>query len=288
MQVSPSMPGEVPAPADRLVPADRTAGAAASTDSAAPSDPPSGRDPALVRAMFDALAPRYDLFNDVLSAGIHRRWRARAIDALAPEDGRRYLDLCAGTLDLALAILARAPRAQVTGVDFSLPMLARGCAKSRERAGRRGGAPVRPVAADALRLPFPDRTFAGCTIGFGLRNLADYGAGLAEIRRVLEPGGRVAVLEFTTPPGRLFRAVYHGYFHHVLPRLGARIAGNPGTARYLPDSVSRFPGPAALAALLEDGGFTEVRWRLLTRGIAALHTGVRAPGTGRDVPRARE
>ncbi len=233
-----------------------------------------GRDPVRVRAMFDALAPRYDLFNDILSAGIHRRWRVRAVDALAPARGRRYLDLCAGTLDLACQVAARAPEATVVGADFSLPMLSRGRAKTAA-ATRSAAGPVFPLAADALSLPFPAAAFAGCAIGFGLRNLADWDAGLAEIGRVLEPGGRLVVLEFTTPPGRLFRAAYHGYFHHVLPRLGALIAGDPGTARYLPESVARFPDAAGLAAMMQGAGFSEVRWRLLTGGIAALHTGVR-------------
>lgn len=227
-----------------------------------------GRDPDHVRAMFDRLAPRYDLFNDVLSAGVHRLWRRRAIDALGPQGGRSYLDLCAGTLDLARLIAARAPGARVIGADFSLPMLNRG----RERLG---AASVSPVAADALRLPFSNAAFAGCTIGFGLRNLADFPAGLTEMARVLEPGGRLVVLEFTTPPGRLFRTAYHAYFHHVLPRIGAWIAGDPGTSRYLPDTVARFPGPEPLADMMRRAGFTTVRWSFLTGGIAAIHVGSR-------------
>lgn len=220
--------------------------------------------------MFDALAPRYDFFNDVLSAGVHRRWRARAVSALAPSGNHRYLDLCAGTLDLACLIAVQAPAARVAGADFSLPMLRRGLTKAREI-----DAAVWPIAADALRLPLPDGAFAGCTIGFGLRNLADWAGGLSEIARVLEPGGRLVVLEFSTPPGRLFRAAYHGYFHHVLPRLGAWIAGDPETSRYLPDSVARFPTVSELAQMMRAAGFAQVRWRLLTGGIAALHTGVR-------------
>ncbi|MGH7542587.1 MAG: class I SAM-dependent methyltransferase [Gemmatimonadota bacterium] len=223
---------------------------------------------AAVRRMFDRIAPRYDLFNDLLSAGVHRRWRERAVDALAPRPGRRYLDLCAGTLDLAAAVRERAPRAAVVGADFSLPMLARGAAKL-------GPDAPAAVAGDALRLPFADRTFAGCTIAFGLRNLADFEAGLAEMRRVLEPGGRLVVLEFTTPPGPLFRRVYHLYFHHVLPVAGGMIAGDRSAARYLPESVAEFPDGASLAALVRGAGFADVRFGYLTRGIAAIHTGVR-------------
>ncbi len=235
---------------------------------------------ARVREMFDAIAPRYDLFNDVLSAGIHRRWRTDAVDLLDPAPGGAYLDLCAGTLDLARLVAARAPGARVVGADFSLPMLAQGRAKlaAPKLAHREPGIQpaVLPIAADALRLPFPEAAFRGVIIGFGLRNLADLGAGLGEMARVLEPGGRLVVLEFTIPPGRVFRGLYHAYFHHVLPRVGAWISGQAPAARYLPDSVSRFPRAGELAELLAAAGFERVRWRYLTRGIAALHVGYKA------------
>ena len=223
---------------------------------------------AWVRSMFDRLAPRYDLFNDLLSVGVHRRWRRHAIAALAPDPGGRYLDLCAGTLDLARAVVETAPGARVAAADFALAMLERGRAKLTAEE------PVWPLAADALALPFPDGTFAGCIIGFGLRNLVDPLAGLAEMRRVLAPGGRLVVLEFTTPPGAWFRAAYHSYFHHALPRLGALVAGQKDGPRYLPASVARFPDAPALAELMAASGFERVRWRLLTRGIAALHAGI--------------
>jgi demethylmenaquinone methyltransferase/2-methoxy-6-polyprenyl-1,4-benzoquinol methylase len=219
--------------------------------------------------MFDSIAPRYDLFNDLLSVGIHRFWRADAIDSLAPVPGHRYLDLCAGTLDLARAITTRAPGAIAVGADFSLPMLERGARKLNHREA------VFSVAADALALPVANRVFAGCTIGFGLRNLVDYAAGLSEMRRVLEPGGRLVVLEFTTPPGKLFRTLYHSYFHHLLPHAGALISGDPDAARYLPNSVTDFPDCEALSDMLTNVGFSRVRYRLLSGGIAALHTGVR-------------
>lgn len=223
-----------------------------------------------VRSMFDRIAPRYDRFNDLLSAGVHRRWRGRSIDALAPRGGEAFLDLCAGTMDLAVAISERAPGARVVGADFAIRMLACG----REKAVSAPGA-VRPVAADALALPFRDDAFDGITIGFGLRNLADYLAGLAEMRRVLVPGGRLVVLEFTTPPNKVFRALYHGYFHHVLPRAGALISRDPAAARYLPESVKVFPDVRSLAGLLREAGFARVRYRFLTGGIAALHLGVK-------------
>jgi demethylmenaquinone methyltransferase/2-methoxy-6-polyprenyl-1,4-benzoquinol methylase len=154
-------------------------------------------------------------------------------------------------------------------------MLTHGRAKLDPTKLSRGDAGIQPVAADALRLPFADGAFRGLIIGFGLRNLADPREGLLEMARVLEPGGRLVVLEFTTPPGRVFRSVYHAYFHHVLPRAGAWISGEPAAARYLPDSVSRFPRAAELAELVAACGFERVRYRYLTRGIAALHIGSR-------------
>lgn len=232
--------------------------------------PPADEKAAWVRAMFDRIAPRYDLFNDVLSLGVHRGWRARAIDALDPRPAGRYLDVCAGTLDLARGVADRAPGARVVGVDFVPRMLEAGRAKAAAAVG-----PVHPVAGDALALPVPDAVFDGCTIGFGLRNLADPAAGLAEMRRALAPGGRLVVLEFTAPPNRAFRAVYHAYFHHVLPWVGGVVAGDAAASRYLPASVARFPDPPALAGLFRDAGLDEVRWAFLSGGIAALHTGVR-------------
>lgn len=232
---------------------------------------------AWVRAMFDRLAPRYDLFNDVLSAGIHRLWRRRAIRALGPEPGARYLDLCAGTLDLARGIAGSAPGARVVAADFALEMLAHGRSKlNGDGHDPIGAASVLPVAGDALALPFPDRTFAGCIIGFGLRNLADTMRGLEEMRRVIAPGGRLVVLEFSTPPSPAFRQIYHAYFHHVLPRLGALVARQREGPWYLPASVARFPDARALGALMAEAGFARVRWRLLTGGIAAIHVGARA------------
>ena len=248
---------------------------------------------AWVRGMFDRIAPRYDLFNDVLSAGIHRRWRRQAVAALGPEPGGRYLDLCAGTLDLARAVAERAPGSLVVGTDFALAMLAQGRRKltpaSDPLARSPDGTAIWPVAGDALELPFPDATFAGCIIGFGLRNLADPPGGLVEMRRVLAPGGRLVVLEFTTPPDPAFRAVYHAYFHHVLPRLGTLVTGQRDGPRYLPASVARFPDAPSLAALLSEAGFLRVRWRLLTRGIAAIHVGIRGRhGDDRRGASARE
>jgi demethylmenaquinone methyltransferase/2-methoxy-6-polyprenyl-1,4-benzoquinol methylase len=224
-----------------------------------------------VREMFSAIAPRYDLLNHLLSLNIDRWWRRRAVNRLGWErhPGGLYLDACAGTLDLAVE-LARRPgfTGRVVGADFAPAMLRLGAGKA---------APGRVVAAaaDALELPFPDATFEGATVGFGVRNLADLDAGFAELRRVLKPGGRAVVLEFTTPPRPPLRQLYLLYFRHILPRLGGAISGHPEAYAYLPASVEAFPDPRALARKLEAVGFRDCAFHLLTGGIAAIHWGTR-------------
>jgi demethylmenaquinone methyltransferase / 2-methoxy-6-polyprenyl-1,4-benzoquinol methylase len=225
-----------------------------------------------VRRMFSSIAPRYDLLNHLLSLNVDRRWRRRAVALLGPEsspDGR-FLDNCAGTLDLAVEI-ARRPgfRGTVVGSDFALPMLLRG-ARKRERR------PIDAVCADALRLPYRDATFHGATVGFGVRNLADLDRGLREMARVLRPGGRLVILEFTTPAWQPFRALYFFYFLRVLPLIGRLISMHGSAYSYLPESVLRFPEPPELAARMEAAGFAAVSWDRLSGGIVALHTGVRA------------
>ena len=222
-----------------------------------------------VRRIFSEIAPRYDLLNHVLSLNVDRGWRRAAIGRLgwerAPEGV--YLDACAGTFDLSLALTQRPGfRGRVVASDFAHPMLVQGSAKIE-------GAPVSPVCGDSLRLPFADGTFHGATVGFGVRNLADLRTGLAELRRVLRPGARLAVLEFTTPPNRFVRAGYLFYFRRILPLVGRVVSGHPWAYTYLPESVSEFPGPAELGGLLEHEGFGRVGWELLTGGIAAVHWG---------------
>ena len=229
--------------------------------------PAPGEKAASVRRMFGDIAPRYDLLNHLLSLNIDRVWRRRAVDRLLVGRPARgwFLDACAGTLDFSLE-LARRPglEGRVVGSDFALPMLEHG-------RGKVGDAPVEPVAADALRLPFGDGTFHGATVGFGVRNLADLEAGLRELRRVLSPGGRLVILEFTTPRWQPFRGLYFFYFMQVLPRIGRLLSGHDSAYAYLPASVLEFPEPDRLAAMLRDAGFGAVRWERWTGGIVAVH-----------------
>jgi demethylmenaquinone methyltransferase / 2-methoxy-6-polyprenyl-1,4-benzoquinol methylase len=235
--------------------------------------PPPDEKATHVRRMFTSIAPRYDLLNSVLSLSIDRVWRRRAVDRLAWErtpEGT-FLDSCAGTLELALT-LARRPgfRGRVVGGDYTFAMLERGL-------GKLPGTPVAPACADALRLPFPDEAFDGATVGFGVRNLADLDAGLRESARVLKPGARLVILEFTTPGWQPFRGLYLFYFLKVLPFVGRMVSKHSSAYSYLPESVLRFPEPPELARRMEAAGFREVGWRPLSGGIAALHWGERAP-----------
>jgi demethylmenaquinone methyltransferase/2-methoxy-6-polyprenyl-1,4-benzoquinol methylase len=222
-----------------------------------------------VRTIFSEIAPRYDLLNHVLSLNVDRSWRRAAVGRLGWERAPRgsYLDTCAGTYDLSLELARRDGFAgRVIATDFARPMLVEGLAKIADR-------PVLPACADSLALPFADGTFDGAMVAFGVRNLSDVRRGLAELRRVLKPGARAVVLEFTTPPNRLVRAGYLFYFRRILPLVGRIVSGHPWAYTYLPASVSGFPGPLELEGLFEGAGFRDVGWRLLTGGIAALHWG---------------
>jgi demethylmenaquinone methyltransferase / 2-methoxy-6-polyprenyl-1,4-benzoquinol methylase len=224
-----------------------------------------------VRRMFSSIAPRYDLLNHLLSLNIDRLWRRRAVDRLdwerAPEGV--FLDNCAGTLDLAVELARRTGfRGSVMGGDFALPMLKQGSHKVERL-------PVSPLCADALALPFADASFEGATVGFGVRNLTDLEAGLREMARVLRPGARLVILDFTTPRWQPFRAFYFLYFRRVLPLIGRLISKHGSAYSYLPESVLQFPEPPELAGMMKRAGFRDVRWQALTGGIAALHWGVR-------------
>jgi len=210
-----------------------------------------------VQRMFDRIAPVYDAMNRVMTAGLDRRWRRITVEqAVRPDD--RVLDVCCGTGDLAIA--ARKRGASVVGLDFSERMLERARAKRGD---------VDWVRGDLLALPFEDGSFDAVTVGFGVRNVEDLPAALAEMRRVLRPGGRVGILEITRPRGAL-APFYRLWFDHLVPVLGRLLPGGSAYT-YLPASVRRFPGPEELSALLSAAGFTPARVRLFAGGIVALH-----------------
>ncbi|MEP6909176.1 MAG: bifunctional demethylmenaquinone methyltransferase/2-methoxy-6-polyprenyl-1,4-benzoquinol methylase UbiE [Actinomycetota bacterium] len=216
--------------------------------------PPEG-----VRRMFDRIAPVYDSMNRLMTVGLDRRWR-RETAAAVVRPGDRVLDVCCGTGDLALA--AAEAGGDVTGLDFSAPMLERARGKSAE---------VEWIEGDALALPFAEESFDAVTIGFGLRNVANVERGLEELRRVLRPGGRIAILEITRPKGAL-APFYRLWFDGVIPLAGKVLPGGSAYS-YLPASVRRFPAPDGLAKLLDEAGFDEIKWRQFAGGIVALHTG---------------
>jgi demethylmenaquinone methyltransferase/2-methoxy-6-polyprenyl-1,4-benzoquinol methylase len=224
-----------------------------------------------VRGMFARVAHRYDLANHLLSFNIDRHWRNHTVRRVRPvleKPGARVLDICCGTGDLALA-LARERRGLVFGSDFCHPMLD----AARQKADRRH---VRlPLfEADALRLPVRDASFDLVTVAFGFRNLANYGAGLDEMRRILRPEGMAAILEFSEPPGPLFASLYHFYSRRVLPWIGGALSGSRDAYTYLPESVRRFPKAYELADDMRRARFSEVGYEYMTGGIVALHVGI--------------
>ena len=226
---------------------------------------------AYVRRIFSEIAPRYDLLNHLLSFNIDRRWRARAIAQLgiARAPAGTYLDLCAGTLDVG-AQLVRTPgfSGRVIGADFAEPML-------RAGRGKAGAEVLAPVTADAVQLPLRDGSMSGAIVAFGIRNVAGLDAALAEVHRVLAPGARFVILEFSTPRAAIVRAGYHAYFHRVLPLIGGLVSGHPTAYRYLPRSVANFPVEEDLAAHMRGAGFVQVHFTSLTLGVAAIHVGER-------------
>ncbi|MDX2177302.1 MAG: bifunctional demethylmenaquinone methyltransferase/2-methoxy-6-polyprenyl-1,4-benzoquinol methylase UbiE [Candidatus Sumerlaeia bacterium] len=235
-----------------------------------PDQAPS-RDARRIRAMFAEIAPRYDLLNHLLSLNIDRLWRRetarRVLRGLRPQ---AILDVACGTGDLAVELSRQAPRARVYGADFTRPMLELATGKDRPRPA----GPVRYVEADGMRLPFPDGSFDVLTVAFGLRNMEDYDAALREFHRVLRPGGRLAVLEFTQPESELVRTVYLPYFLNILPRVAGMLSQRSAYT-YLPKSVLSFPTRRELAAKMGAAGFQRVRHGLLHMRIAALHLGER-------------
>jgi demethylmenaquinone methyltransferase / 2-methoxy-6-polyprenyl-1,4-benzoquinol methylase len=217
-----------------------------------------------VRAMFDRIAGFYDLMNSVMTAGLHHRWRARAADLADVRPGDRVLDVATGTGDLAIELARRvAPGGEVIGSDFSDGML--------ERAREKDPA-IRWEHADALALPYGDDEFRAATVGFGARNFGDLETGIGEMARVVAPGGKVVVLEITTPTKPQLSTFFSLWFDRVIPLVG-KVAADSQAYSYLPSSVRRFPGPEGLGAVLAGAGLTDVRWILTAGGIIALHVG---------------
>jgi demethylmenaquinone methyltransferase/2-methoxy-6-polyprenyl-1,4-benzoquinol methylase len=220
--------------------------------------------------MFTRIARRYDLMNSLMTGGRHHAWRRRVADATAGAPGGPVLDLATGTADLAIAVRARTPGRFVAGADFSEGMLQVGQAKLRERRAVR----VRLLAADALSLPFRDGAFACVMSAFLLRNLEDLERGLAEMRRVTARGGRVVTLDIVRPAPALWGAVFGAYFNHVVPAIGAVVAGDRQAYTYLPQSVDRFVTPDELVELMEKVGLRDVTYRRFGLGTIAFHVGI--------------
>jgi demethylmenaquinone methyltransferase/2-methoxy-6-polyprenyl-1,4-benzoquinol methylase len=223
----------------------------------------------LVRAVFDSVAPRYDLMNDLMSLGVHRLWKAALVDWLRPRDGMRLLDVAGGTGDIALRCLARAPGMAVTICDINQAMLDTGRRRAVDRGILTG---IDWVAGDAEALPMGDRSADAYTIAFGLRNVTGIDTALAEARRVLRPGGRFLCLEFSQVSIPWLESLYETYSFRWLPELGARVAGDREAYRYLVESIRRFPAQDELAARMAAAGLDLVRYRNLSGGIAAIHS----------------
>jgi demethylmenaquinone methyltransferase/2-methoxy-6-polyprenyl-1,4-benzoquinol methylase len=222
--------------------------------------------------MFSGIAQRYDLLNHVLSVNIDKRWRRlvrKQLERVLERSDATVLDVACGTGDLSIE-LRRGARARVIGTDFCRPMLAIADKKSAAL-----DLAIPYIEGDALNLPFADSKFDALTIAFGLRNLASFKDGLVELRRVLKPGGKLVVLEFSSPVIPGFRGLFRFYFTNVLPRIGGVVSGSRGAYEYLPDSVSRFPDQKDLSKMMEETGFGNVAYTNLTGGIAAIHSGIK-------------
>lgn len=240
------------------------------TGSPTPGSPSAAPDktPARIAGMFDAIAPRYDLLNRLLSAGLDRRWRNRAVDELGPTPAARVLDLCTGTADLAIAAVRRGQAASVVGVDFA-PMMLRLAAVKLGRLGL--SHTIRLVRGDAARIPVSGATCDAATIAFGIRNVAEPERALAELARVLRPGGRLAILEFGQPRVPGISTLYAWYFRYLLPLVGRFVSRHRSAYSYLPASVGTFPPPAEFTRIIASHGFAHVRAVPLTLGIVYLY-----------------
>ena len=231
-----------------------------------PEDEKAGR----VHGVFSSVASKYDVMNDAMSLGIHRLWKDAMLDWLAPRDGQRLLDVAGGTGDIAFRFLSRAPGAEATVCDMTEGMLVAGRrrAEAEDLSDR-----LDWVAGDAMALPFGSASFDAYTISFGIRNVTRIADGLSEAYRVLRRGGRLMVLEFSQLPNPMLQKAYDLYSFNVIPRLGQAIAGDRDSYQYLVESIRQFPDQDRFAGMIRDAGFANVKYRNLSMGIAALHSG---------------
>ena len=224
----------------------------------------------MVQGVFSRVASKYDLMNDLMSGGLHRLWKDAMMDWLAPRPGQNLLDVAGGTGDVAFRFLKRAPRSSATVLDMTESMLLAGRQRAEaERLAER----LSWVSGDAMALPFAPGTFDAYTISFGIRNVTRIGEALSEAFRVLKPGGRLLVLEFSTIPNDLLQKLYDLYSFNVIPALGQIVAGDRGSYQYLVESIRKFPDQESFAKVIRQAGFGQVSYRNLTMGVAALHSG---------------
>ena len=224
----------------------------------------------MVHGVFSNVASKYDIMNDVMSVGVHRLWKDAMMDWLAPRDGQQLLDVAGGTGDIAFRFLRRAPGAEATVLDLTEPMLIEG----RKRAEAESLADrLNWITGDAMALPFEDNSFDVYTISFGIRNVTRIEDALSEAFRVLRPGGRLMVLEFSQLPNPGLQKAYDVYSFNVIPRMGHAIAGDRDSYRYLVESIRRFPDQDTFLSMIQNAGFERVSYRNLSMGIAALHSG---------------
>ena len=227
-----------------------------------------------VQKMFSDIAPRYDLLNRLLSCGQDQYWRKRAVTRLSPQSGERFLDIATGTADVALEIIRNVPKGavQVVGMDFSEKMLelARQKIDSLDKANS-----IQLECGSAESLPFEDNSFDGTTTAFGIRNFSDIGRSLREMHRVLKPGGRCVILEFSLPRNPVLNALYRFYFEWLLPKVGRLISKHPSAYTYLPETVAAFPVRKEFSSLMQQAGFMNVTYKELTLGIVILYTGIK-------------
>jgi demethylmenaquinone methyltransferase/2-methoxy-6-polyprenyl-1,4-benzoquinol methylase len=231
---------------------------------------PEGEKAGLVHGVFSRVASRYDLMNDLMSGGVHRLWKDAMMDWLAPHPGQRLLDVAGGTGDIAFRFLRRAQNATAVVCDLTEPMLDEG--RRRAEAAHLGDR-VEWIAGDAMALPFPDSSFDVYTISFGIRNVTRPEAALAEALRVLKVGGRLMVLEFSQVPNPMLQRAYDLYSFNLIPRIGQVVAKDRESYQYLVESIRRFPDQDTFAGMIREAGFEQVRYRNLSMGIAALHSG---------------